>query len=125
MSILFLNQNLRNFKLIVAVLFALSVFSCKNSQEPTPSTSGPYFEKVKTIISKNCNSCHLSAGSWAGRPTAFDTDAQIVASAQAIKASVADPVTFINKRMPQGASLSQTDIDTIVAWYKAGGLVTN
>jgi uncharacterized membrane protein len=112
-------------KLIACALIGLTAFSCKNSQEPTPSTSGPYFAKVKTIISSNCLSCHLSTGSWSGRPTAFDTDAQIVAAAQAIKASVADPVTITNKRMPQGATLSQADVDTIVAWYKAGGLATN
>jgi uncharacterized membrane protein len=122
---LFFSCSITPTKLIAVGLFALLIISCRNSQEPTPSNSGPYFAKVKTIISNNCLSCHLSSGSWTGRPAAFDTDAQIVTSAQAIKASVADPITMTNKRMPQSGVLSQTDIDTIVAWYKAGGLATN
>jgi uncharacterized membrane protein len=111
-------------------LFWLSVLvvqaSCQNkTADPSPSTSGPYFPKVKTIIAANCLTCHSSTGSWTGRPTVFDTDAEIVAAAHAIKAAVADPVTITNHRMPQGGSLSQTDINTIVAWYNAGGLATN
>lgn len=122
---LFFSGSISPTKLVAVGLIALQIVSCRSSQELTPSGAGPYFSKVKTIISNNCLSCHLSSGSWTGRPAAFDTDAQIVTSAQAIKASVADPITMTNKRMPQGATLSQADVDTIVAWYKAGGLATN
>lgn len=87
--------------------------------------SGILFPKVKTIIQNNCLSCHSSTGAWAGRPTKFDTDDQIAAVYAAIKASVADPITITNKRMPQGGSLSASDVDIIVQWYNKGGKTTD
>ncbi|MEI6360089.1 MAG: hypothetical protein WCO50_07155 [Synechococcus sp. ELA619] len=59
------------------------------------------------------------------RPTKFDTDDQIAAVYAAIKASVADPITITNKRMPQGGSLSASDVDIIVQWYNKGGKITD
>lgn len=106
------------------LLLFIAVFLNACSEEDT-APKGSYFPKVKTIIAANCLSCHSSSGSWQGRPTALDTDEQIVAAAASIKASVADPITPRNKRMPEGSTLSQADIDTIVAWYNAGGTTKN
>ena len=102
------------------------LFSCK--KEPTNPTEEKYFPQVKTIIQHNCLSCHSASGTWAGRPTAFDTDDQIVESAASIKAAVADPVTpgpGGNKRMPQDTVLAQSDIDIIVKWLEKGGKATD
>ncbi|MEO6040201.1 MAG: hypothetical protein ABIQ93_17435, partial [Saprospiraceae bacterium] len=91
------------------LLFSLVlIFSCK--KENSNPADEKYFPKVKTIIQNNCLSCHSSTGSWAGRPTAFDTDEEIVAAAANIKAVVADPVTpgpMGNPRMPQDKVLAQ------------------
>ncbi len=98
------------------------IISCK--KETIPPTEEKYFPQVKTIIQQHCQSCHSSSGSWAGRPTAFDTDDQIVAQAAAIKAAVADPVTpgpMGNKRMPQDTVLSESNIHTMVKWLEKGG----
>ena len=105
---------------------AIAISSCtKKSDSTTPTSSGPYFPKVKTIVQGNCLSCHSSSGSWAGKPTAFDTDSSIDAQYSVIKAAVADPVTPVNQRMPQGGSLSTADINTIVSWYGKGGKTTD
>lgn len=106
--------------LLVTWLF-IAMACNKKSDSSTPPASGPYFPKVKTIVQNNCLSCHSSAGSWAGRPMAFDSDSSIAAQHLAIKSAVADPVTPVNKRMPEGGTLSSTDINTIVNWSAAGG----
>jgi uncharacterized membrane protein len=106
--------------LVISILISCS----KNDNAPLPG-SDIYFPKVKTIISNNCMSCHNSSGTWAGRPTKFDTDSDISSLYIAIKKAVADPVSPTNKRMPQGGSLSANDIDIIVKWFNKGGKVTD
>ena len=96
--------------------------SCTNKNEVVPEK---YFPTVKKIIETQCFSCHNSKGDWQGRPFRLDNDSDIANSAEAIKASVADPVSITNKRMPLGGSLSKDEIDTILKWYKKGGKTTD
>jgi uncharacterized membrane protein len=115
-------------KLVAVLPIVLLSFNCQKkaaSDSDTPSSSGPYFTKVKSIIQSNCISCHDPAGSWQGRPTDLSSDDKIVQAAAAIKAAVADPVTPTNQRMPQGGQLSQEDINTIVSWFNKGGKSTD
>jgi uncharacterized membrane protein len=108
-------------KLYLGIFIILSLFfniSCKKTDDVTESTnSGVYFTQVKKIIQNNCLSCHNQKDptNWSGRPVALDTDEDIVIRAAFIKESV------VNKRMPRGGSLSDSDIDIIVQWYKKGG----
>jgi len=39
--------------------------------------------------------------------------------------AVADPVSFLNKRMPKGSELSSIDIEIIVKWHNKGGKSTD
>jgi len=115
---------------LFAIVIAFVTFnSCKKSStgttNPPPASDSTYFPKVKTIIQNNCLTCHSSSGTWAGRPTAFDTDSSIAAQHSAIKAAVADPISPVNQRMPQGGALSSGDIDIIVKWYEKGGKTTD
>jgi len=112
------------FLVLAGILVMPAIISCSKKDNTTPD-SEKYFPTVKTIISNNCMTCHNSTGTWAGRPTKFDTDADISALAGAIKSAVADPVTITNKRMPQGGSLSASDIDVIVKWFNKGGKLTD
>ena len=113
------------FLILAGYLVISTLISCsKNDNTPQPGTE-KYFPKVKTIIASNCASCHYSSGTWAGRPTKFDTDSDISSLYSAIKKAVADPVSPMNKRMPQGGSLSADDIDIIVKWFNKGGKVTD
>ena len=122
-------KTMKPLNLALFILFVATIASCTKKSDNTtttpPPTSGPYFPKVRTIIQNNCLSCHNSTGTWAGRPTAFDNDSEIVALSASIKAAVADPVTITNKRMPQGGSLSSTDMAVIVSWYGLGGKLTD
>ena len=108
----------------IAILVLASVNSCSKSSTNTPANT-TYFPTVKTIISNNCLSCHSSKGSWAGRPTAFDSDSAIAADGAIIKTAIAGPWTFMVKRMPQGGSLSSSDSITIVNWFNKGGKTTD
>jgi len=113
-------------KAIIRVVFLfLIVFSFSKCKKTTSSDSTPvttkYFPLVKTIIQNKCISCHSTSGNWSGRPTAFDTDSSIAKQFASIKASISDPVTPNNKRMPQTGVLSTNDINSILGWYNAGG----
>ena len=109
-----------SFLLVLAL-----ISSCNKSSSSSASTNGKYFPTVKAIIQNNCLSCHSSTGSWSGRPTSFDTDSSIAADYSIIKQSVAGPFTFTIHQMPQGGSLSTSDINTIIAWYDKGGKTTD
>jgi uncharacterized membrane protein len=101
--------------------FGLACFilaACKKD----PVSSGPYFPQVKTIIKNNCLSCHTSGG--VGLP-ALDTDDAIATNHASIKASVIDPATPLNKRMPQTGELTQADKDIIQKWFDKGGKTTD
>lgn len=111
--------------IIIGLAFVLALSCNKKSNDKPVTGSGPYFPKVKTIIQNNCLSCHSSTGSWAGRPVSFDTDPSIASQYAAIKSAVNDPVTVVNRRMPEGGMLSASDIDIIVQWYNKGGKVTD
>jgi uncharacterized membrane protein len=112
--------------LISSIIIFITMVSCKkdNSITPIPENEA-YFPKVKTIIQNNCLICHSSSGTWSGRPISFDSDSLISLQYANIKAAVADPVTVRNKRMPQGGSLSESDIDIIVKWFNKGGKITD
>jgi uncharacterized membrane protein len=125
---------MRNSFLMYLFFAALvTMVACKKkttTQTPTPVTpppsKGPYFPAVKTIIQNNCLSCHSSTGTWAGRPTAFDSDSVIAAQNGLIKTAIVGPWSVGGiQRMPQGGSLSQTQINTIVNWVNAGGKTTD
>lgn len=99
--------------------YSISLGSCtKSNSRVDPEL---YFPTVKKIIQNQCLSCHSTTGSWQGRPVALDSDNDIVAKASFIKASVADPVSVTNKRMPLGSTLSNEEIDIIVKWFNKGG----
>ena len=112
------------FIILTGIIVMSAIISCSKKDNTTPDTE-KYFPTVKTIISNNCMTCHNSSGTWAGRPTKFDTDSDITSLYIAIKKAVADPVSPMNKRMPQGGSLSADDIAIIVKWFNKGGKVTD
>ena len=109
---------------VFSVAILIACFSaCSKSSDPTPPVvQGPYFPQVRTIIQNHCLTCHNPGG--AGSPVVLNTDTLIVQSAAAIKAAVADPISPVNHRMPQGGTLPDADIATIVNWYNAGGVST-
>ena len=109
----------------LTVAAVLLLFACQHETIP-PRTIGFYYPRVKAIIEQNCTvSCHApSSGFPQGMPVILETDADIVAGAQGIKAAVADPVTLTNHRMPPDDTLSQADIGIIITWAGLGGTST-
>jgi len=107
-------------KIIFLLVMVTTIVACSKSTESTqPPLSGPYFPAVRTIIQNSCLGCHSPNGNWVGRPVDLSTDSMIVKYATAIDINV------VSKTMPQGSSLSQSDINTIVAWYQKGGRATD
>lgn len=121
---------MKTFRIFPAIALIITLLgACQHKEDMNPSSEEKYFPKVKNIIAERCLNCHSAvSGTWQGRPTAFDTNADIVASAASIKASVADPATpgpLGNKRMPADGELSSEDIAIIVAWFNKGGKETD
>ncbi|MBA3828923.1 MAG: hypothetical protein H0X33_08300 [Taibaiella sp.] len=118
-------NSFRKYFSIVIIGGILGSYSCSKNSSPSVPADQKYFPQVKTILQNNCMSCHNSAGSWEGRPTAFDDDSEIVAAHASIKAAITDPVTPTNRRMPQIGQLSASDIDIMVKWDAKGGGVND
>jgi uncharacterized membrane protein len=118
--------SMKTIRLFQAIfIFACLYMLCSCARESNSPSVNRYFPIVKSIIQNNCLVCHSSGGLWTGRPVAFDSDSAIAASSESIKAAVADPISPVNRRMPQGGSLSAGDIDMIVKWFEKGGKVTD
>lgn len=115
------------------VLLALIAWSpsCRHQADdltvPAPPP-GHYFPQVRALVHAHCTaSCHApSQGYPDGSPITLESDADIAQHAAAIKAAVADPVSPFNHRMPPNEdTLDASQVATIVAWYEAGGRVTD
>ncbi len=107
-------------------LIANLISSCSKSDSTPILPETVYFPQVKSIISTNCISCHSStSGIWTGRPMKLDLDTDITSNYALIKASIIDPVSLTNRRMPQTGTLSASNIDIIVKWYNKGGKSTD
>jgi uncharacterized membrane protein len=98
----------------------ITILACKKDPVTTDTV---YFSKVKTIVQTNCVQCHQPGG--AGLPVILVSDDDITSRYASIKASVIDPISFSNKRMPQGNELSQADKDVIQKWFDKGGKKTD
>lgn len=77
-----------------------------------------YNQDVKTIVDNNCISCH-SAGSFKPLASYNDVKSNIEGIIDRIQRPNGDP-----GKMPQGGSLSQTQINIFIKW-KADGLIEN
>ena len=113
--------------MLAGILLAI-IFSCKKENVVLqPPTTDRYFSKVKLIIQNHCTiSCHdPSHRFYQGMPVILETESDLVQRAPGIKASIADPITLTNKRMPSGSVLSFSDIDAIVKWNAKGGKTTD
>lgn len=111
---------------LIFLLACMAFLPACQHETIAPDPTGLYFPRVRSIVQQHCTiTCHApSAGFPDGQPTVLETDEAIVAAAMSIKASVADPVTPYNHRMPPEDTLSATDIDLIVTWAGLGGLST-
>jgi uncharacterized membrane protein len=117
-------KKIKSFLSMAPAIAFVAFISCSKESDMAPPPD-KYFPLVKDIIQNNCLSCHSSSGTWAGRPVAFDSDTAIAELSASIKAAVADPISPTNRRMPQGGSLSASDINIIVKWFNKGGKVTD
>ncbi|HYV90756.1 MAG TPA: cytochrome c [Chitinophagales bacterium] len=107
--------------ILFSVIGIVAVTSCKKTDVVLQQTN--YFPQVKTIIQKNCISCHYQGGQ--GMPIILTDDSDIVNRAASIKAATCDTPTLYNKRMPLGGELSDADKATITAWFEKGGTASD
>ena len=109
---------LRKGFLLLSITFFLS--SClKNVEESTnleeevdACADITFSANVKPIIDANCIQCHGTGGNFPNL-TSYNT---ISGNSASVKAAVA------SRRMPQGSSLAQDQIDAIVCWVENGAL---
>jgi len=112
-------------KKILYLLSSAALFTACDSRtyeeisDNTPITvTVKYNSDVKSIVDNNCIGCH-SAGSFKPFTTYTDVKNNIDGILDRIQRPNGDP-----GKMPQGGSLSQTQINTFIKW-KADGLAEN
>jgi uncharacterized membrane protein len=81
---------------------------------------GPKYHAVKQLILGYCGPCHLNGATSGGRN--YDTDANILAAWDRIKARTVDGIPSF---MPEGGQLTTVDKQKITDWVNAGHTTTN
>ncbi|KOY50718.1 hypothetical protein I602_278 [Polaribacter dokdonensis DSW-5] len=123
-----LSNKITNMKLFIKLkttlpLVCISLFfmSClTNVEEPIvdenpnvdPCSTITYSANIKSIIDINCVQCHGNGGNFPDLTTYENTRA----NADLVKAETQ------SRRMPQGSSLTNTEIEAIACWVDAGAL---
>jgi len=99
------------------IITAKNQKGCTDTAQITIFQYGPKYAQVKQLILGYCGPCHLNGGMEGGKN--FDTDANIVASWDRIKARAVDNLP---SQMPQApnAPLTAPDKQKIVDWVNAG-----
>lgn len=111
-------------KLLFIVSAAAMLIACESRTYEEISDNTPitetvtYTKDVKTIVDNNCIGCH-SAGSFKPLTTYNDVKTNIDGILDRIQRANGVP-----GKMPQGGSLSQSQINIFIKW-KADGLVEN
>ena len=77
-----------------------------------PCSTITYSANIKSIIDINCVQCHGNGGNFPDLTTYDNTRA----NADLVKAETQ------SRRMPQGSSLTNTEIEAIACWVDAGAL---
>jgi hypothetical protein len=93
---------------------------CTGNVQVSLNGYGSKYHAVKQIILGYCGPCHLNGGANGGRN--FDTDANIVAAWDRIKARTVDGIPSF---MPEGGQLTTVDKQKITDWVNAGHTTTN
>lgn len=95
-------------------VFAKDAAGCENSASIVVGTlpNGPLFTAVKSLISSQCGSCHISTTNGGAN---FGTDCSIVTLSARIKVRAVDIGD-----MPQGAPLTAAQKKIITDWINAG-----
>lgn len=112
-----------NFNNLAAGTYTVSAKTdkgCTGSAQVTVNGYGPKYHAVKQIVLGYCGPCHLNGGASGGRN--FDTDANIVAAWDRIKARTVDGIPSF---MPEGGQLTTVDKQKIVDWVNAGHTTGN
>ncbi len=94
--------------------------SCKGTATVTIDGYGAKFYAVRTIVNGYCGPCHLAGAVNGGKN--FDTDANITAAWDRIKARTVDGAPSF---MPQGGQLTAIDKQKIADWVTAGHRTTD
>jgi len=111
-------------KSIYILFSAVLITACDSRTYEEVSENTPivelvrYNQDVKAIVDNNCVSCH-SAGSFKPLVSYNDVKNNIEGILDRIQRPNGDP-----GKMPQGGSLSQTQINVFIKW-KADGLIEN
>lgn len=107
------------FRKVFMLLFLASTLSAcltnvDEEIELDPCSEVTFARTIKPIIDSNCVSCHNTNGQASFLN--LESYQTISANASSVKESV------VAKRMPQGAPLSDSDIQAISCWVDAGAL---
>lgn len=112
-----------NFNNLAAGTYTISAKTdkgCTGNIQVMVNGYGPKYHAVKQIVLGYCGPCHLNGGANGGRN--FDTDTNIVAAWDRIKARTVDGVPSF---MPEGGQLTTVDKQKITDWVNAGHNTTN
>ena len=111
-----MNNNSKFKSTFLLLLFLATLTSCLSNVDEEevidPCATITYTLNVKPIIDNNCVQCHGAGGNFPNLTTFNGTSA----SAAIVKDAV------VTKRMPQGGSLTNQEIQAISCWVDGGAL---
>lgn len=114
-------QNIKNIGLVF--VFSVALFSCeknveeevtdplKEAEETSCDQNISFSQNINPILVANCIECH--GGNQAPNLSTFSG---VNANASRVKSAV------VSRRMPQGGSLSNAEIEQISCWVENGAL---
>ncbi|TDO20854.1 hypothetical protein [Pedobacter duraquae] len=116
-----MSKSFRIIAIIAIVYSLLLACSKKQAEEFQPAVPGlpgaaaiTYNNFVEPIFQTKCASCHATGRSAAAIFT-LNGYSSVVANAARIKQAV-----LVNKTMPMGSSLSQSDLQSLQIWFDKG-----
>jgi uncharacterized membrane protein len=117
---MFMKSNLKFTNYFFILLISILLSACLTNVEEeiiddggfSPCETITYTLSVKPIIENNCVQCHSSGGNFPN----LTTYNGISANASIVKAEVS------SRRMPQGSSITNDEIQAIKCWVDNGAL---
>jgi uncharacterized membrane protein len=112
---------MKNVNYLLLLLVLLNSCAKEEDKKTTcDTTSVTYSSTIRSILNDNCMNCHNSGSALGG--VVLETHAQVAAYSTSLNDVFYVSLTTATgaKKMPQGGSLPNCDIEKVKTWIEAG-----